>query len=156
MDLTTQTAGPSKGAIWAGRILSTLVILFLAVDALFKFIKPVPVVDTFTQLGLPIGLSVPIGIVLLVCVLLYAIPQTAIARRDLAHGLSRRRGSHSSSRRRSARFSRAFSGLLGCSAMARTLFAGTSPQSPRAFSNLIFVQVFMRVEVLWSAKSAVK
>jgi DoxX-like family len=78
MDLATQNAGRSKGAMWAGRILSTLVILFLAVDALFKFIKPVPVVDTFTRLGLPIGLAVPIGIVLLVCVLLYAIPQTAI------------------------------------------------------------------------------
>lgn len=78
MDSTTQNAAPSKGAVWTGRVLSTLVALFLCFDAIYKFTKAAPVVEAFSHLGLPLGLANPIAIVLLVCVLLYAIPRTAI------------------------------------------------------------------------------
>jgi hypothetical protein len=40
--------------------------------------KPAPVVETFAHLGLPISLANPLGIILIVCALLYAIPQTSI------------------------------------------------------------------------------
>jgi len=72
------TPSLSKGSIWTGRIISSLVILFLSFDAAIKFVKPDPVVQAFAHLGLPINLSVTIGIILLFCVLLYAIPQTSI------------------------------------------------------------------------------
>jgi hypothetical protein len=73
-----QTSTISKGALWAGRIISTLVVLFLIMDSVMKFIKPAPVVAAFIHLGLPLSQSVPIAIILLACTLLYAIPATSI------------------------------------------------------------------------------
>jgi hypothetical protein len=78
MDATHQSSALSKGSIWTGRVLSILVILLLALDAVLKFLKPPPVAEAFLHLGLPFGLCVPIGIILLLCTLLYAIPQTSI------------------------------------------------------------------------------
>jgi len=69
---------PSKGALWTGRVLTALTILFLLFDAFGKFAKPVPVTDAFTRLGIPISESTAIGTVLLVCTILYAIPRTAV------------------------------------------------------------------------------
>ena len=78
MPSDTQTAAASKKRIWAGRILSGLPVLFLLFDAIIKLIKIRPVVEAFTNLGYPPNLAVPIGIVLLVCVALYVIPQTSV------------------------------------------------------------------------------
>lgn len=78
MDSAPQSAPSSKKAIWTGRILSTLVVLFLIPDAIFKFLKPKMVVDVCTQLGLPISILNVLGVVLLACTLLYAIPRTSI------------------------------------------------------------------------------
>ena len=78
MPSDTQTAPASKKRIWAGRILSGLPVLFLLFDAIIKLIKTRPVVEAFTNLGYPPDLAVPIGIVLLVCVALYVIPQTSV------------------------------------------------------------------------------
>ena len=74
----TQTPSVSKARIWAGRSLSGLAVLFLTLDGVIKFAKPVPVVEAFAKLGWPIGLAETIGSILLVCVVLYAIPRTAI------------------------------------------------------------------------------
>jgi DoxX-like protein len=78
MQSDTQTAPPSKKELWAGRILSGLVVLFLIPDAIIKFIKPAPVVEAFAHLGLPLSISVTLGILLLVCTVLYAIPRTSV------------------------------------------------------------------------------
>ena len=69
---------PSKPALWTARVLSSLVILFLAFDAIGKLVKPAPVVASFDKLGIPIAASVLIGMVLLFCTVLYAIPRTSI------------------------------------------------------------------------------
>lgn len=69
---------PSKGALWTGRVLTILTVLFLLFDAFGKFVRPVPVTDAFTRLGLPIATSVTIGVLLTVCTILYAIPRTAV------------------------------------------------------------------------------
>jgi len=68
----------SKKGLWAGRILSGLVVLFLIPDAIIKFIKPALVVDAFAHLGLPLSSSVTLGILLLTCTVLYAIPRTSV------------------------------------------------------------------------------
>jgi len=68
----------SKKGLWAGRILSGLVVLFLIPDGIFKFIKSAPVVDAFAHVGWPMSTSVTLGIVLLVCTVLYAIPRTSV------------------------------------------------------------------------------
>lgn len=78
MSPTTQTAPVSKKRLWAGRILSGLPMLFLLFDGVVKLFKPAPVVEGMARLGYPLSLSVTIGIVLLVCVFTYAIPQTSV------------------------------------------------------------------------------
>jgi hypothetical protein len=67
-----------KGRLWTGRVLSTLAVLFLLFDAVGKLIMPAPVAQAFVRLGFPTSLGVGIGILLLICTLLYAIPRTAI------------------------------------------------------------------------------
>jgi len=69
---------PSKGARWTGRILTGLVVLFCLLDGLGKFLKPQPVIDAFAHLGIPASLSLPIGTLLAICTIIYAIPQTSI------------------------------------------------------------------------------
>jgi hypothetical protein len=73
-----QAPAVSKAQLWTGRILSGLVVLFLLFDAVVKIIKIRPVVEGFAKLGYPEGVAVPIGVVLLVCVVLYAIPRTSV------------------------------------------------------------------------------
>lgn len=63
---------------WIGIILTGLVALFLAFDGVTKVIQVAPVVEATKKLGLPSGSVIPIGIVLLACTALYAIPQTAL------------------------------------------------------------------------------
>src|SRR3984957_21243525 len=69
---------PSTGQLWTGRVLSTLAALFLLFDATLKFIKPQPVIDGTIALGYSVSQITPIGIVLLICVLLYIIPMTQV------------------------------------------------------------------------------
>jgi hypothetical protein len=40
--------------------------------------RPAPVVEAFTKLNFPLRLAVPLGVIELVCVLLYVIPRTSI------------------------------------------------------------------------------
>ena len=68
----------SKSALWTGRILSTLAVLFLLMDGVMKLFKPVFVTDAMTKLGYPPSETVPIGIAILVCTILYVIPRTSI------------------------------------------------------------------------------
>jgi hypothetical protein len=68
----------SKGALWAGRVLSGLTALFLLFDAAMKLVKPAPVVKATVDLGYPEGVIVPLGIALLACTVLYVVPRTAV------------------------------------------------------------------------------
>ena len=61
-----------------GSTLSGLVIVFLLLDATMKFLKVPVVVETTLQLGWPVDSVFPLGLVLLVCTLLYAIPRTSL------------------------------------------------------------------------------
>ena len=72
-----QTAGVSKKRLWAGRILSGIVVLFLIFDGVTKLITIQPVVDGMQKLGYPVPLAPVIGAILLICVVLYVIPRTA-------------------------------------------------------------------------------
>jgi hypothetical protein len=72
-----QTTCASKKIIWTGRIISTLVVLFMVMDGLMKLIKPAPVIQATARLGFPDGAITTIGIVLLISTILYAFPRTA-------------------------------------------------------------------------------
>jgi hypothetical protein len=78
MQPNTQSAPVSRTALWAGRIISGLPILFLLMDGIMKLFKPAFVVEATVKLGYPENVIVPLGIVLTICTLLYAIPRTAI------------------------------------------------------------------------------
>ena len=63
---------------WPGRALTALPVLFLAFDVTIKLMKVQPVVDSFTQLGIPVELARVVGTVELICLVLYCIPRTAV------------------------------------------------------------------------------
>lgn len=64
--------------IWTGRVLSSLAVLFLLFDAAGKLLRPQAVVDGTTQLGYPASVILPLGIIQLVCLILYVIPRTSV------------------------------------------------------------------------------
>ena len=69
---------PSKAALWAGWIITVVVVLFLAFDGITKVIKDSHVLSAMADLVFPVSTIVAIGAVLLVCTLLYAIPRTSV------------------------------------------------------------------------------
>ena len=78
MQPITQLVPVSKKRLWAGRILSGLIVTFLLVDGVMKSMKARVAVEGTIQLGYPESVIVWLGIVLLACTLLYAIPRTSI------------------------------------------------------------------------------
>ncbi len=75
---TVSTASASKRSLWAGRVIGALPVLFLFADGIGKLVKPAPVVEGTLQLGYQASVLVPLGIVLLACTILYAVPRTAV------------------------------------------------------------------------------
>ena len=68
----------SKSLTWAGRVMSALPILFLSADGIAKLIKPVQVVEATVKLGYPESVIFGLGVVLLICTIIYAIPRTSV------------------------------------------------------------------------------
>jgi len=73
----TSTSQQSVKAVWTGRIISSLCILFLLFDAIGKIVKESHSIEGSVQLGWPEHLIQPIGIALLICTILYVFPRTA-------------------------------------------------------------------------------
>lgn len=69
---------PVSATVWAGRVLSGIAIAFLLFDAVGKLVRVAPVVEGTAKLGYPDGAIVPIGVMLLVGVALYAFPRTSV------------------------------------------------------------------------------
>lgn len=67
----------SSKALWAGRILSGLVVAFLLLDGAIKLIPLDIVVQTSQELGIPVHLARTLGVLTLVGTILYAIPRTS-------------------------------------------------------------------------------
>lgn len=68
----------SKGRLRTAYLLTGLVVLFMLVDTIAKILKPAAVVDTTLALGYTEHHLVPLGIIGLVCTILYAIPRTSV------------------------------------------------------------------------------
>ena len=64
--------------IIVGRALSALAIVFLVFDTAIKLVQAPVVAQTLGSLGYPGDLGLTIGIVELVCLVLYALPRTAV------------------------------------------------------------------------------
>jgi len=78
MQPSGRATGISKGSLWTGRIVNALVFLFMLFDGGIKVLRMAPAVEGTARLGYPTSLVLPIGVVALVCTLLYAIPRTSI------------------------------------------------------------------------------
>ena len=63
----------SKSRLWTGRIISTILVLFLLFYAIATLLRLSPVLQAFDQLGWSRNLAIPLGIVLLT----YMIPYTS-------------------------------------------------------------------------------
>jgi hypothetical protein len=58
--------------------MSALVVLYLLFDSSLRVMKLAPAVEGAARLGYPESLVVPIGIIELVCIVLYALPRTSV------------------------------------------------------------------------------
>lgn len=73
--------GISKKALWTGRILSGLAILFLLFDGIMKFFMdklPPEALEAGKVLQWPMELMPTVGTILLICTILYIIPRTSV------------------------------------------------------------------------------
>jgi hypothetical protein len=73
-----ESTSVSKGSLWAGRILSGIVVLFMVFDGVTKVLKARQVIEAFARIGFPETTIVGIGISLLVWTALYLIPRTSV------------------------------------------------------------------------------
>ncbi|WP_421894549.1 DoxX family protein [Marinoscillum sp.] len=74
----TNTKSISKGRRWTARIMSGIVLLFMLMDSIMKFIQPPVVVETTVALGFAEDQIYILGILGLLSTLLYALPKTSI------------------------------------------------------------------------------
>jgi hypothetical protein len=75
--VNVRKASLNKRAL-AGGILSAVPILFLLMDGIMKLFKPSFVVSGTVELGYSESVIIPLGIVLTLCTILYAVPRTAV------------------------------------------------------------------------------
>ena len=75
-NLTSTRTTPTS--VKAGWVITALVGIFFAFDAISHLTKPQAVKDSFKDLGIPLGVSVTIGVILAVCLALYLHPRTNI------------------------------------------------------------------------------
>ena len=68
----------SKAMVWAGWVMSGLLIAFMLLDGGMKLVPLDIVITTSEQMGIPGGLARPLGVIGLVCTILYAIPRTSV------------------------------------------------------------------------------
>jgi DoxX-like family len=80
MSTIAETEPVSKPALWLGRVLSGLVILFLLLDGAIKLVPWPIVTETLDRMGYGSSESLArtLGVITVACTVLYAIPPTSI------------------------------------------------------------------------------
>jgi len=78
MELSTPTSPVSKKALWTGRIISGLLVLFMLFNSAIGFMRPEFARAGFAHLGYPERVAPGVAILMFVCTVIYAIPQTSI------------------------------------------------------------------------------
>jgi hypothetical protein len=78
MQSPSKTAPVSKKMLWAGRIVSALPVLMLLFSGVMKLLKPAAVVTEFGRLGYPENVILGIGVLEILCTVVYLIPRTAV------------------------------------------------------------------------------
>jgi hypothetical protein len=75
---TTRPQSVTASSARAGQVVSLLAVAFLLFDAVIHVLAIEPVVESFRELGFPEWQSLPIGVLELACLALYAIPRTSV------------------------------------------------------------------------------
>lgn len=70
--------GSSTAMVWSGWIMSALPVALLVFSASLKLTQNTQAVEGFRALGFPDGVGFTIGLVELICTILYVVPQTAV------------------------------------------------------------------------------
>lgn len=78
LDTSASLATTRNWTFWLGWVLSGLLIAFMIFDGAIKLVPLKEVIDTMTGLGYPLESARTLGIIGLVCTLLYAIPRTSM------------------------------------------------------------------------------
>ena len=82
-----QSASVSKSALWTGRVMSALAVLMVLFASVVKLMRTAAAIEGFAHAGLPEKLMIPVGLIELICVVVYVIPQTSILGAILMTGL---------------------------------------------------------------------
>lgn len=85
--MTSATQPASKAMLWTGRIMTVLPILVVLFGSITKLMKLAAVMDGFARAGISASLVVPVGLIELICVVVYAIPRTSVLGAILMTGL---------------------------------------------------------------------
>ena len=129
---STLNAQVSKSGLWAGRIISALVVLFLLFDSIIKILTLPAAVEGTVQAGYPANTVRPIGILLFACILLYVIPRTAILGAVLLTGYL---GGATATMVRLSKSVVHFPGCGWCTGMARDFSAGCEAARALSFAQ---------------------
>ena len=68
----------SQRTVWIGRTLSGLAVLFLAFDAVIKLTQLPMAIQGTTDLGYPASVVLPLGLIQVLCLIVYLIPRTSV------------------------------------------------------------------------------
>ena len=66
------------GALWAGRIMSALVVIALVTDGTIQLFAPAQIASMLQETGFAMDVTRVVGPIVLACAILYAIPTTAV------------------------------------------------------------------------------
>lgn len=75
---TVERRSPAQAALWSGRIMSGIAVLFLLFDAAMKLARVQPVLEATAKLGYPTSIAFALGLLLLTCVVIYTIPRVSV------------------------------------------------------------------------------
>lgn len=76
--MTTEQPTQDNKLIWAGRILSALPVLALLGSGVMKISQSPQVLEGFTKFGYQPSQIAPIGVLEILCTIVYLIPQTSV------------------------------------------------------------------------------
>lgn len=78
MATTSQTAPDSKPIILVGWIIGIVAVAFVVMTGVMKLVNPDLFVEGFTRFGYDLSVVRPLGVIQLICTVLYLFPRTAV------------------------------------------------------------------------------
>lgn len=76
--MQSATTSGSTATLWTGRILSGIAILFLLFDSTLKLLRLPMAAEATAQLGYPANIAFTIGVIEIICLIVYVIPATSV------------------------------------------------------------------------------